>query len=256
MLRPFQIAAVATLMTTLSLYLWRISYILSDWAILALMPMAAVIAISYWSFSLDPWKAHLDMALRDDSSWERWVSGRIRATLLSTAFTLGSVTLLAWQAFRASVSEAIAMLFFFFISALAYSFTQKFLLQHFRQPFARSFTTSLVTWCVAVPASIAIAMTAWSFTAMPGKMLSADFQEAVQIGLAQLPPRRGWISTIFMIPFGYEAVKIWIVVQLREYPVFGWLFSIDSALFSFILCRTSIIIAQFSEANVLPKLRT
>ena len=217
--------------------------------------MAAVIAISYWSFSLDPWKAHLDIALREDSSWGKWVSGRIRATFLSTAFTLGSVTLLAWQALRASVSEAIVMLFFFFISALAYSFGQKFLLQHFRQPFARSFATSLVTWCVAVPATIAIATAAWSFTAMPGKILSADFQEAIQIGLAQLPPRGGWISTILMLPFGYEAVKIWAVVQLREYPVFGWLFSIDSALFSFILCRTSIIVAQFADAHVLPKLR-
>jgi len=216
-------------------------------------PMAVIIATSFWSLTLDPWKARLDIALREESSWKKWLTGRIRATLLTAAFTLGSVTLLTWQALRASVSEAIMMLFFFFIAALAYSFGQKILLQHFRQPFARSFATSLVTWCVAVPATIAIAMAAWSFTSMPGRMLSADFQEAMQIGLAQLPPRGGWLSTIFALPFGYEAAKIWVVVQLRDYPVLGWIFSLDSALFSFILCRTSIIVAQFAETHVLPK---
>ena len=89
MSRPFQIAALATLLVTISLYLWRISFTYSDWAILALTPMAVIIATSFWSLTLDPWKARLDIALREESSWKKWLTGRIRATLLTAVFTLG-----------------------------------------------------------------------------------------------------------------------------------------------------------------------
>ena len=256
MYRHLQVAALATLLATVSLYLWRISFISSDWAALALIPLAVIISTSFWHLTLDPWKACLDIALRRDSTWKKWLTGRIRTALLSTAFTLGSVTLLAWQALRASAIEASLMLVVFFVSAMAFSFTQRLLLQHFRQPFARAYATSLVTWCMAVPAAVAIALVVWNFTAMPGRILSTDFQGALAIGLAQWPQRDGWLNTLLSVPFSYEAAKLWVVVQLRYYPVLGWLFSVDAALFSFILCRTSIIVAQFVEVYVLPKPKT
>ena len=110
MYRPLQIAIPATMLATFSLYLWRISFTYSDWAILALIPLTAIIVTSTWPLMLDPWKARLDVALRGDSTWKKWLNGRLRATLLSSAFTLASVTLLAWQALRASAIEAALML--------------------------------------------------------------------------------------------------------------------------------------------------
>lgn len=253
MYRPIQIAVLTTLLATLSFYLWRVSFTYSDWAILALIPLTVIFATSIWPLTLDPWKARLDIALRNESTWKKWLTGRLRAILLSSAFTLGSVTLLAWQALRASAFEAALMLIIFFISALSYSFGQRLLLRHFHQPFARAFATSLVTWCLAVPATIGIAVVSWNFAIIPGRMMGAGIQEALQVGLMQLPPRDGWLSNILSVLFGYEAAKIWVVVQLRDYPVLGWIFSLDSALFSFILCRTSIIVAQFVEVHVLTK---
>ncbi|MDG1372592.1 MAG: hypothetical protein P8Q48_20570 [Paracoccaceae bacterium] len=253
MYRPLQIAVLATLLATFSFYLWRISFTYSDWAILALIPLTVIIVTSIWPLTLDPWKARLDIALRNESTWKKWLTGRLRTILLSSVFTLGSVTLLAWQALRASTIEAALMLIIFFVSALSYSFGQRLLLRHFRQPFARAFATSLVTWCLAVPATIGIAVLFWNFAVIPGRMMDASFQEALQIGLLQLPPRDGWLSNILSVLFGYEAAKIWVVVQLRDYQVLGWIFSLDSALFSFILCRTSIIVAQFVEVHVLTK---
>lgn len=253
MYRSLQIAALATLLASSSFYLWRISFLYSDWAILALIPLTVIIAISIWPLTLEPWKAQLDIALRDESSWKKCMTGSIRAIILSITFTLISVTLLCWQALRASAGEAALMLSIFFISALAYSFGERVFLRHFHQPFARAFATSLVTWCLAIPATIGITVVFWSFATIPGKMMDASFQEALRIGLMQLPPRSGWLSNILSVLFGYEAAKIWVVVQLRDYPVLGWIFSLDSALYSFILCRTSIIVAQFVEVHILSK---
>lgn len=253
MYRPLQIAVLATLLATFSFYLWRILFTYGDWAILALIPLTVIIVTSIWPLTLDPWKARLDIALHNESTWKKWLTGGLRTILLSIVFTLGSVTLLAWQALRASTIEAALILIIFFVSALSYSFGQRLLLRHFRQPFARAFATSLVTWCLAVPATIGIAVMSWNFAVIPGRMMDAGFQEALQIGLLQLPPRDGWLSNILSVLFGYEAAKIWVVVQLRDYPVLGWIFSLDSALFSIILCRTGIIVAQFVEVHVLTK---
>ncbi|XOY55411.1 MAG: hypothetical protein ACMUJK_11655 [Rhodobacterales bacterium] len=253
MYRYIQIAFLTTMLVTFSFYLWSVLFIYSDWAILALIPLTVIIANSIWPLTFDPWKARWDIAVRSESTWKKWLTGRLRAILLSCAFTLGSVTLLAWQAIRASTAEAALMLVILFVSALSYSFAQRFLLRHFRQPFARAFATSLVTWCLAIPVTIGIAVVSWNYALIPGSMIDAGFQEVLQIGLLQLPTRDGWLSSIFSVLFGYEAVKIWVVVQLREYPVLGWIFSLDAAVFSFVLCRTSIIIAQFVEVHVLTK---
>ena len=98
MYRHLQIAVLATLLATFSFYLWRISFTYSDWAILALVPLTVIIVTSIWPLTLDPWKARLDIALRNESTWKKWLTGGLRTILLSSVFTLGSVTLLAWQA--------------------------------------------------------------------------------------------------------------------------------------------------------------
>lgn len=251
MSRPLQIAAAATLFAFLSLLLWQRAFQTSDWAVLALLPLAAVISTGFWPLTLAPWKARLHIALRPQSQWGKRLTGRIRAAVFSGAFTFVSIALFAWQSLRISAPEGLLMALVFFVSALAYFFAQATLLRHFHQPFARAYATSLATWVVAVPATIAIAWCVWALTPMPGTMLDAGFQQALQIGLAQLPPRDGWLTALLSVLFGYEAVKLWVVVQLRDYPLLGWLFSLDVAVFSFILCRTGIIVAQVIDAHVL-----
>lgn len=251
MSRPFQIAALATLFTIFSLSLWRLAFVASDWAVLALLPLAAVIGIGFWPLTLSPWKARLHIALRPESQWGKRLTGKIRAMVFSVAFTLASVGLFAWQALRTTAPEALLLALIFFLSALAYFLAQNLLLRHFHQPFARAIATSLTTWVVAIPATGMIAWFVWAFAPMPGTMLDAGFQQALQIGLTQLPPRGGWLSTLLSVPFGYEAVKLWVVVQLQDYPALAWLFSLDVAFFSFILCRTGIVVAQFIDTHVL-----
>ncbi len=252
MYRSIQIAIVATIMASTSFFLWRISFKYSDWAVLALFPLTLILSTSFWSLTFHPRKAILSIALRDGSNWHKWFTGKIRATFMSTAFTLGAITILAWQALRASTSEAALMLTIFFISAVSYSFLEKFLSQNVRQPFSRFLATTPVTWCLAIPATITIASAFWHFSNIPGQMVDASFQESLEIGLSQLSSREGWISKSLSAFSGYEAAKLWVAMQLRDYPAIGWLFSLDTALFSIILCQTSIVVTQFVEAHILP----
>lgn len=252
--RSLHYALAATALTGLSLYVWRVAYDYSDWAVLALIPMAVVIFIGVWPLNLHPWKARLRLALRDGSPLTIFLTGRFRSTVLSVCFTCVAIILLAWQALNASESDAMVMVVTFLLSSCIFSAGHDFLMRHFHQPFARVYATSLVTWLVALPFTLIVAGYTWAWGNQPGEMLDAGLQEALQIGLDNLPERGGWIASILAVPYGYEAAKLWGVVQLRDYPVAGLLFSLDTALFGFVLCRTAIIITQFVEAHVI-KLR-
>lgn len=157
---------------------------------------------------------------------------------------------MAWQALSASVFEAVIMLSGFFLASCIFSSAQYLLSLHFQQPFARSFATSLATWIVALPFTIVIAVSTWSWAVIPGAMLDASLQEALQIGLDELPARGGWVSGILAVPYGYESAKLWVVVQLRDYPIVGAFFSFDAALFSFVLCRSAVVITQCIETHI------
>jgi len=251
MRRSLQNALASTALTMLSLYLWRIAYISTDWAVLALIPLAFAIVAGLWPLVLKPWRARLHIALRPESSLGGFLTGRLRAIFISGAFTIVAVILLAWQALSVSIPEAAIILAAFFLSACLFATGQTLLLRHFQQPFARSIATSVVTWTVALPFTLIIALSTWALAPIPGKMLDAELMDALLIGLGNLPERGGWIAAILALPYGYEATKIWAVVQLRDYPIVGAVFSLDAALFSFVLCRSAIIITQFVETHIM-----
>lgn len=246
MLPPF----AATAFTGLSLCIWRLAYEYSDFAILGLVPLAMVVLVGTWPVTMAPWRARLRLALREDSPLAALLTGHIRAAVLSTIFTFVAVSLLAWQSLEASALDFLIMGAVFLMSGCIFSIIESYSLRHIHQPFARAFSTSLATWLVAVPSTVWIAFYIWAETKQPGAMLDAGLQDALQIGLENLPERGGWIAAILAVPYGYEAAKLWGVVQLREYPVAGVLFSLDTALFVFVLCRTAVIVTLFVKTNV------
>ena len=249
-MRSFQNALAATLLVFLSLFLWRIGYRDSDLAVLALIPMSAVICMGAWPLMLEPWRAKLRVALREDSTMGRILTGRLRAAFLTLVFTCTAVTVLAWRALDSSLDEVVALTCGFVLAATMFAKAQSTLLRHFHTPFARSIATSLTTWTVALPFTVILAYSTWSSVKMPGMLLDAGFLEAVTIGMDRLPERGGWIAAILSVPYGYEAAKLWIVVALRDYPIVGALFSLDTALIAFVLCRTAIVIAQFTDRHI------
>ena len=256
MLRSVKIASTATFFIGISLHLWRIAFTATDLAILVLFPMGLAIWLGFWSLTLQPWKAHLDIALRQDSTWKKIFSGTIRTVVLNISFTFVAVFLMAWQTLRASTYESILLVIVVFLSILLYYQLLNRLSRHVQQPFARSFATVLATWTAAIPALLAFTFTLRNYATIPGEMLDASFEQALLIGIKQLPQRGGWVSSLLSIPYGYEAAKLWVVIRLSDYPIIGWLFSLDAALFSFILCRTSIVVSQFIETYIIQEMRT
>jgi hypothetical protein len=247
----FKNALSALALAVASLFLWRVAFFSSDWAVLALIPLAFVMIVGFWPLMLDPWRARLNLYLRAGSPLRKILTGRIRAICLSSIFTFVAVILMAWQALSASIFEAAIMLTAFFLAACIFSVAQHLLLRHFHQPFARSFASLLATWIVALPFTVVIAVSTWSWAVIPGAILDASLQDALQIGLDELPARGGMIAGILSVPYGYESAKLWVVVQLRDYPIVGALFSFDAALFSFVLCRSAVVITQCIEIHIL-----
>ena len=62
------------------------------------------------------------------------------------------------------------------------------------------------------------------------------------LGLKNLPLRQSWIAEILAPMYAYEAAKLWIVVQLGGSKWAVILFSLDTALISFIFARVSIVL--------------
>ncbi|MDC6679018.1 hypothetical protein OEZ78_26490, partial [Leclercia adecarboxylata] len=67
MMRAVSIAAVGTLIPALLLYLWKISYGISDLAVIWLLFIAALIFLGNRLLVLQRWRAERRVVLRDSS---------------------------------------------------------------------------------------------------------------------------------------------------------------------------------------------
>lgn len=235
------------MMIGLSLYVWRLGYAVSDWAILALTPLSVFLYLGFWRLVLNPWQAKLLIALRESSPLAIFMTGKIRAGLLSFGFTAISVFVLAYKALSVTAQEAILLFTLIFVSGIAFTISQVWLSRHLHQPFATATAASWTGWIVALPFALFYARYTFLNTGYPGAMIDARFQEALQIGLSNLPDRRGWITEIMALPYAYDASKLWAVVQLKEYPNVAAIFSLDAALISIIAAKAGIIIAYFVQ---------
>lgn len=250
MYRVIKNSIAATAGTGFSLAAWSLCYTYSDWAIFLLLPFAAFVALGTWSLTLHPWRARLNIALRADSPLGRTLTGKIRAAGAAAALTCAAALLLGWLTIDASAFDWMLLMGAFFLSGCIYSISQHLLRPHLHEPFARSVSTVLGTWIVAVPLTLGIAYVTWSSTVISGAILDASLREALQIGLEDLPERTGWITYILAFLQSSQFAKLWLVVQLKDFPVAGFLFSLDAALFSFVLCRTAIVVTQVIEMHI------
>lgn len=252
--RPFWItignALAAAAFAGLSLLLWQGAYEQTDWAVLALAPLALALTAGAWPLARAPWRASLRVALREGSPLERIMTGWLRATVLSLAFAVAATAVLAWQALDVTAQKAAILLGVFCLSALAFSLAEAILGRHLHQPFARAAATSLITWTVALPFAVLFAAHTWWAVPMPGEVLGASLREAMALNPRGLPDREGWITSALRVLQSWESAKLWAVVQLPEHPVAGVLYSLDAALFAFLWCRGGIVMTQVVEDHV------
>lgn len=248
--KPIGNALVAATFTALSLRLWEVSYEHTDWAALALSPLALVLAVGSWPLARDPWRATLHAALREDSMLGRIMTGWLRAAVISITFSVVAIAVLAWQVLSVTGQKAAILLGVFCLSAYIFSLFEARLNRELHQPFARTVATSLTTWIMAFPIAVLFAAYTWWTVPMPGEVLDASLREAMTLDALGLPDRESWITSLLRVLQGWESVKLWAVVQLPEHPIAGALYSFDVALFAFLWCRAGIVMTQVVEDQV------
>jgi hypothetical protein len=249
MQRRLSIALVVTLLPAVLLWLWKLTYVFSDWAAIWLLCIAAMIFLGNWWVTIDRWKAERGIVLRSGSWLAGWLTGRIGAFLSSTLLVLLLVPVLAWNALTMSGAEILVSLALVFASAWLFLWIQSFLARHFIPPFDRIFATGPSAWMVALPFSVILFFVTWYAQSIPEEMLTADFSVTLRSGLGELPERRGWIAEILALGYAFDASKIWLVVQMRDYPLIAILFNLDMALFGFLAARASVVMTHFVETH-------
>jgi len=238
---------LATSALFLPLYLWRSTYPSSDWAVLAFLPLSVMLFFGYLSLSAAIFRARFRAAIRAGSPLMSILSGRIRAISGALIFVLISIPLLAWQALVSSLSEILILIALGVLSGGLFAGLKLKFLPHFHQPFANAVAISIGTWIAAAAFIPIIAWMNWYYVSYPGEIRTASLPEAVMQGLQELPPRRGWIAEILAPMYAYEAGKLWAVVQLGSSKWSTILFSLDTALVSFIIARASIVLTLLAQ---------
>jgi hypothetical protein len=249
MQRRLSIVLVVTLLPAVFLWLWKLTYGFSDWAAIWLLCVGAMIFLGNWSITIDRWKVERGIVLRSGSWLAGWLTGRIGASFSSTLLVLLFVPALAWHALTMSEIEIVVSLALVFASAWLFLWVQSFLTRHFMPPFDRIFATGPSAWMVGLPFSVILFFVTWYAQTIPAEMLTADFSVALRSGLGELPERRGWIAEILAFGYAFEASKIWLVVQMRDYPLIAILFNLDMAMFGFFAARASVVITHFVETH-------
>lgn len=243
----------AVLLAFLSLAIWRLGYGFTDWAALGLMPLAAALLLGGWRLGRGLWRARLLAALREASPLGRWLTGHLRAALGAVGFAALAVAVLAWQALGQDGAQMGILAAAFAASALLAPWAEARLARHLHPPFAAHAAAVVTTLAVAAPTTLILAGWIWAAVPIPAAWQAADLAGALDLGLARLPAGRGWMTAALSLPFGYEAVKLWLVVQLRDYAVVGLLYSLDAALVSLIVCRAAILVQRVVAQLQVPR---
>ncbi|MBC7147000.1 MAG: hypothetical protein H5U24_16610 [Thioclava marina] len=238
-----------TFLPALLLYLWRLTYGFTDWAVIWLACLAAMIFFGNWTLVLAHWRAEREIVLRPESWVSRWLTGRLMAFLSSALLVVALVPALAWRALNMHWIEALVLLALAFAAAWLFLTMHAFLGRHVLPPFDVIWATGPSAWLIGLPFAIILFVVAWYSVSVPAEMLSESFSEAIQSGFRQLPERRGWIAEILAFGYAFEAAKLWVVVQLREHTLFAMLFNLDTALFGFLAARACVVIAHFVETH-------
>ena len=235
---PFLSAALLFL----TLYIWRIVYPWSDWASLGFIPLTLILFFGYMRHSVDIYRARLHTAIKTESSLSSILKGNVWATLKTFSLLLVAIPLMAWLALVSEIHETITLLVLCLLSGGLFTFLQLRISSHFHKPFSDMIAVSSGTWIIAIFFIPIIAWINFGYTSHAGENLTADLGEAVMLGLKNLPLRQSWIAEILAPMYAYEAAKLWIVVQLGGSKWAVILFSLDTALISFIFARVSIVL--------------
>ena len=242
------IVVSSALLLTVPLYLWRISYPLTDWAVIFLAVLAPMLFAGLYSRRKDLLWARHKAAVREESWVSAFMRGKIRAAIDSLVFVVIAVPILAWQALSTADPIAIVLVLLCMVASSMALGMRCWLQRHFRGPFAASWSFALGAGAAAIMFVPILAWINWKYVVFPCEFLSLGFLEAVQFGVAeQLPPRRGWIAEILALPFAMDSAQLWLTAKYGS--TMAWVpavYSVYLALVAFVVARASTALAAFA----------
>ena len=250
------IVVISVLLLTVPLYLWRISYPLTDWAVIFLLALALMLFAGFYSPRKSLLWARHRAAVRAESWISAFMRSKIRASIDSLVFVAVAVPILAWQALATADSVAPLLVLLCMVASSLALAMRCWLQRHFHSAFAASWSFALGAVVAAIVFVPILAWLNWSQVVFPGEFRSLEFVEAVKFGVAeQLPTRRGWIAEILTLPSAIESAQLWLTAKYGK--TMAWIpiaYSIYLALVAFVVARASTAVAGFS-GNALRKFR-
>jgi len=233
-----------------SLKAWSLGTKFSDLSILALLPLTLFIFSVSWKVSFDTWRTQYYVVVRKNSKYYNVFNGKLRATAVAAFYTLTSIPLMAWQFVSASDYEFLTLMMCVILAGISYIFIAGYTKKHLYPPYDQIVAIKLATWFAAICCFWSFWYVAWFIEPHAMDYFKWSHEEALAYGVSQSPNQNSILSPIFSLLSAIDAFKLWVTVQLRDYPLFPMLLSIDIALISFLLARISVIIVHFVETIV------
>jgi hypothetical protein len=238
---------LATSLLVIPLAVWRWLFGITDWAVVPLSVLMALLFFGFMPIGAAVYKARLGAALRSDATIAKVLTGKLKAYFESAVFAVVAVVVLSWQALTISAGELGAVVALSLAVGLGFSFFKILARTQFQEPFTTFLAFSSATWIIGGMFVPLVAWVNWNYVSYPVELRNIDLPQAILLGLQELPRRGGWVSEVLSPLFAYDAIKLWIVLQLGASRLATIIFSIDTALVSFIVARCIVTLTLLSQ---------
>jgi|GEM_PF-6713743 len=238
-----------TLLFGISIALLRISYPLSLWAVLSLIPIFLFVFLGIFQNSLDRRRSIVLSTLRTDSNLLGLLTGKLISALAALFISTLSLSTVAVHAILATPIQIAALLLIVAASTLSYSCLVGILKTHVR-PLALSwFSAAAAVFLVSTLFVVPYSFFEWSVVERPG-YIRLGFDEAMSEALGQLP-RRGDILNQAISAFQLvDSTKLWLASRFQGTMAPGALFAAHSALICIVASMSSVGAASFYRQQI------
>lgn len=232
------------------LYIWRTVYPVSDLAAIFLVALAILLFAAVYAPTASKYRARLSIEVRDTSPLSKLLTGRLHAVFIALVFIALAIPVLAWQALTASSEEVIGLAVLCLVTSTFSLVLHGRLRSHLSPWLARSAAITLGALTVAVIFVPLIIWINWNYAVHSGEIRTATFIQSVTISIDELPSRRGWIAEILSVFYALDGAKFWLVVQNASSRWAAILYSLDTALVSFVVAQTSAYLANSISGKI------
>ena len=233
-----------TLLFGLTIAVWKISYPLTPWSALSLIPVFLSVFFGAFRKALDRRRSFALSTVRTDSSLLGLMTGSLIPAFSATLVSIVSVSTIAAHTLLATPIQVAALLAIIATGTLAYATLAHRLVTHIR-PLALSWFSAVTTiFLVSTFFVVPYAFFEWSVVERPG-FIRMPFDEAMSEALRQLPRRGDILNEAISVFQLVDSTKLWLASRFNGTMAPGVLFAAHSALICIVASTCSVGAASF-----------